>query len=278
MRPALITMAVAAALCVAACSPAPAAAEGSLFAVEADRQWSLPEGLREISGLAVSPDGRLFGHNDETGTIYEIDFERGAVVKSFALGDGAVTGDFEGLTITPEGDFWLTDSRGRLLRFREGADNARVQIESFDTGIGEICEVEGIAYRIADRSFLLACKRMRGREARGAAPQLRAWSIADGETRTWAELDADIASATGVRSFRPSDLEFDQRSGRLIVLSANDGAIAELSQDGAVLSVRALSREHRQAEGAAILPDGSLLLADEGGDGQALISRYPRLP
>lgn len=273
------TALLAAATCLAACSPAPAGAQ-FLFAEEADSQRSLPDRLREISGLAVAPDGRLFGHDDEIATIYEIDFATGHVMKRFTVGEQAVTGDFEGLTITPDGDFWLTDSEGRLLRFREGADGARVEYERFVTGVGDECEVEGIAYRAADQSFILACKRLRGgsRASRDNAPVLRVWTLSDGATRSWGPTGPALASAAGARSFQPSGLEFDTRSERLIVISANDGAIAELGPDGALISAWALGEQHRQTEGVAILSDGSLILADEGGNDQALISRYLRNP
>lgn len=264
---------------LAACSPAPAGAQ-SLFADEPNSQRSLPDRLREISGLAVAPDGRLFGHDDEIATIYEIDFATGNAVKWFTVGAQPVTGDFEGLTITPDGDFWLTDSEGRLLRFREGADEERVEFERFNSGVGEGCEVEGIAYQTSDQSLILACKRLRGgsRASRDGAPVLRAWNVGGGAARAWGPAGSALASAAGVRSFQPSGLEFDTRSGRLIVISANDGAIAELGPDGAVLSARRLGERHRQAEGVAILADGSLILADEGGNDQALISRYLRRP
>jgi len=249
-----------------------------LFAAEAESRFELPNRLREISGLAVSPDGRVFGHDDEQAIIYEIDVARGAVLKSFSIGDPVATGDFEGLTITPNGDFWLTDSSGRLMRFREGGDRATVDAERFDTGIGETCEVEGIAYLPSDQTFVLACKRMRGRGQRTNAPQLRVWSVGAQETRVWGPITADVADAAGVRDFQPSDLEFDPASGRLIVISAIDGAIAEFGPDGALVSARALGHDHRQAEGVAILPDGSLIIADEGGNDRAHISRYLRRP
>lgn len=249
-----------------------------MFAAEPNRQWALPDALREISGLAVSPDGRLFGHNDEIGVIYEIDFNSERVVKMFALGADEITGDFEGLTITPDGDFWLTDSRGRLLRFREGAADARVDVEAFDSGAGELCEIEGIAYQASEQNLLLACKRMLGRGAHRDPSLIVAWEIGASETREWGRVDGATLAAASVRSFQPSGLEFDRRSGQLLVISANDGAIAEFGPDGAMVAVRALSRRHRQTEGVAILSDGSLILADEGGHGQALISRYPRNP
>jgi uncharacterized protein YjiK len=248
-----------------------------LFAAERDLQWRLPDRLHEISGLAVSPDGRLFGHDDEIGVIYEIDAARGTIVKWFAVGEPIVTGDFEGLTITPEGEFWLTTSTGRLYRFREGADHANVAYERFNARTEDVCEVEGVAHWATAQSLILACKRTYGRGMEDRAA-LRTWRIGDPSTTAWGEASDAYAAAARVRRFEPSDVTIDPATGRILVLSANSGALVELSPEGEILSARALSRQHNQAEGAAIMPDGSLVIADEGGNDQALLSRYPRAP
>jgi uncharacterized protein YjiK len=250
---------------------------GSLFAPTPDRQWRLPNGLNEISGLAATSNGRLFAHDDERAVIYEIDPARGRIVKSFALGDADLTGDFEGLAIGPDGAFWLTTSRGELYRFEEGADGARVEFQRFNAGLREACEIEGLAYLAAEDSLILACKRNQARNMRDTIALYR-WPFS-GNVSLWRRLpEADVAEAAAVRRFRPSSIEFDPRSGRTILLSANDAAMAELDAEGAVLSARELEGPHPQPEGAAILPDGSLIISDEGGDGQARLSRYPRAP
>jgi uncharacterized protein YjiK len=96
--------------------------------------------------------------------------------------------------------------------------------------------------------------------------------------RQWIALpEAEIAAAAGVRQFHPSSVEYDAASGRVLLLSANDNALAELTRDGALVSARALTREHVQAEGMAVLADGSLAVADEAAGGQALLSIFPRV-
>ena len=53
--------------------------------------------MREISGLTLTDDDRLFGIADEEAIVYELDSTEGRLVKTFALGDPVVLGDFEGL-------------------------------------------------------------------------------------------------------------------------------------------------------------------------------------
>jgi len=272
-----------AALALGACAEpaAPSMAQqvragASLFAAEPDARWPLPNRLREISGLATTADGRLFAHDDERAFIYEIDVAQGAVGKRFALGDPAERGDFEGLAITSGGAFWMTTSEGVLYRFSEGAADAIVSFETFDTGLGQVCEIEGLAYLASEQSLILACKRHHARDMRDTI-SLYAWSPErGGEAVEWLSLaEADVAAAAGVDRFRPSSLEIEPQSGRILLLAAQRNAFVEVGADGAILAARALAGAHRQPEGVAILTDGALIIADEGGDGSALLSRYP---
>jgi uncharacterized protein YjiK len=251
--------------------------EGSLFAAEPDQIWRLPERIREISGLAASPEGRVFAHDDERAVIYEIDVEGGQFVKAFAIGDPVLSGDFEGLAVTRQGDFWLMTSAGELYTFREGGDGEQVGYERFNAGAQNLCELEGLAYLASENSLILACKRNHARDM-GDTPILLSWSPGGGSAVEWLRAGESFADAAAVRRFQPSSVEIDARTGRIVVLSANDAALVELAGNGALLSARELEGPHPQPEGLAILPDGALLIADEGRDGPALIFHYPRAP
>ena len=64
-------------------------------------------------------------------------------------------------------------------------------------------------------------------------------------------------------------------TGRLILISAQEEAILELSPQGALLAGRELHRKtHPQPEGITFLADGSLLLADEGQGKKGRVTRY----
>jgi uncharacterized protein YjiK len=276
----LLRTLIAAAL-LAACG-APSAvdardASDTLFRSTPAQQWPLPDQLREISGMATAPDGRLFAHDDERAVIYEVDAARGTIVKSFSLGDTPLTADFEGLAITPDGAFWMTTSRGRLYRFAEGANGAHVAFQAFDSGLGDVCEVEGLAYLPSEESLILACKENQARRMRDRVSLYR-WPMS-GAAQPWRDVaESEIAGPAGVEHFRPSAIEVDAASGRVLLLSARDGALAELSADGAVLAARALGRGHAQPEGLAVLPDGSLVISDEAAGGPPQLSRYSRIP
>ena len=50
--------------------------------------WKLPPLFREVSGLALAADGRLFLHNDEQGVVAAVDYRRGTVLGTYLLGAG----------------------------------------------------------------------------------------------------------------------------------------------------------------------------------------------
>lgn len=250
----------------------------SLFAHEPDRRWKLARRLEEISGLAVTPDGRLIGHDDELAKIYELDIETGQIVKTFAVGDRTVKGDFEGIATNDKGEVFLITSCGRLYRFAEGAHGERVGFEVYETGLGEIGEVEGLAFDAGDNNVLITCKTVHARELTGNIT-IFAWSVARQKLypAPWLAVRAtEVSEAIGVRDFHPSGVEIDPATGRLVLLASRQRALAELDAKGGLIAARRLSKFHRQAEGVTIMPDGALVIADEGQGGRARLSRYPR--
>jgi len=113
--------------------------------------------LREISGLALSKNGRLFAHNDERAVIYEINPSTGESIKYFYLGILIKRGDFEDIEIVGD-DFYLVTSEGLIYKFKEGKNEEKVEYIVLKTGLNKKNNVEGLCYDPTNNSLLLALK------------------------------------------------------------------------------------------------------------------------
>jgi uncharacterized protein YjiK len=227
----------------------------------------LPAELLEISGLATDARGRLFAHQDETSAVYEIDPSAGRVLRRFHVGRVGLRGDFEGIAVV--GDrFFLSNSDGDLLEFRAAADGAVAPARSISTGLGELCEIEGLAFDERSGALLLPCKTPRVRRLR---ERLTVFAVplatleAAPEPRISLAWDALKSAGVEDAGFHPSAVEVHPESGSYFLLAAQEESVLEIGRDGAVLAGRSLSRErHPQPEGIAFGPDLALWIADEG--------------
>ena len=240
------------------------------------QQVDLPRDLREISGLAISRDGRFFAHGDEQADVFEIDPLTGRAVRHFSLGEKTARGDFEGIAIAGS-RFFLVTSAGGIVEFAAGADGERVAYTVHRGLPGEDCEVEGLEYDARSDSLLLACKTpyskpLESRLVVFAFPLAR--MRAESQPRISAPLDFLRAMDLG-DELSPSGIAIHPTAGTIFVLAARQNLLVELSAEGHPLGARRLSgRNHRQPEGIAFASDGTLWIADEGGNGRSALTRY----
>jgi uncharacterized protein YjiK len=239
------------------------------------QQWRLPDRLREISGLALSPDGRLFAVADEMAVVYEINYAEGKLIRAFALQAPPVPGDFEGIAWL-KGQIYLTTSDGILYSSPEGADGEHVEATRTDTGLGASCEIEGLAEESQADHLFFVCK---DRIAGSKVPDLQIfeWSVADQRVvRSIALPLADIQRTLGTEKFNPSGIVLDRSNKHFFIVAAEQRGLAELGTDGQLIAARRFAQpgRHRQAEGIELTSSGKLLIADEGGDGKARLAVY----
>ncbi|MEE9225653.1 MAG: SdiA-regulated domain-containing protein [Bacteroidota bacterium] len=233
--------------------------------------------LREISGLAMTEDGRLFAHNDERGVIYQVDYLTGKVVKSFSLGRIGIRADFEGLAIV--GDrFFLVSSWGNLYEFSEGKDGGYVAYKMHRTALTFAHDVEGLCYDPDTHSLLLACKEYPGK-GYGKSKAVYAFSL---ETMKLEKKPRFLLPLRELRRksrhklFNPSGIERHPKTGTFFILAAQGESLVEVSPTGELLGQVAFRRGvHKQAEGITFAPDFTLLISDEGVRRQAKLTRYP---
>lgn len=238
-------------------------------------RWILPRELREISGLTLTKDGRLLAQADEVGKVWEVDPRRGILVKRFALGEGGVKGDFEGIAAVDSVLFLLT-SKGKLYEFHEGANHADVGFIEHDTKLKDTCELEGLAFDPSIDSLLLACKRVLDSTATDSILIYR-WRLNAKKSERLSRLAvrlADVAGANHWSSFHPSDIAIDPFTGDYVLIASKERGLIEITPTGAPVLARPLPPNHLQAEGVSITRDSILILADEGGSGLGTITLY----
>lgn len=236
----------------------------------------LPRALEEVSGLALTPDGRLFAHNDERAVFYQLDPGSGDVVAAFSAGVGGTGGDFEGLAINGS-RFYLMTSGGEILETEEGAPASAMSYRVHQTGLGAYCELEGLAFDPQAKALLIPCKEPRGKELED---HIVVFSIPvesmEPQPVPRIFLPLEELERFGLKDeFFPAGIEIHPGTGNILLVSARAEAILEFSSEGSLLDALALRRRiHPQTEGITFAPDGSLLLADEGQGKRGRLTRY----
>jgi uncharacterized protein YjiK len=237
-------------------------------------RWVMPRDLDELSGIALTHDGRLLAHGDERGQVSEIDYRRGVVTKQFVVGRPTVNADFEAIAVA-NGIVFLLASNGTLYEFREGANGERVDYTTHDTRLGKECEFEGLAFDSTLNALLLACKNVGTKHLRDHLVIYR-WSL-DGNGHRLSRLTVPlkgILESLGEKELHPSDIAVDPLTGNYVLI-ANEKAIVEITPDARVVFARKLPRGHDQPESIAITRDSILIIGDEAKNGPAVITLYP---
>jgi uncharacterized protein YjiK len=240
-------------------------------------RFDLPGRLDEISGLAMTDDGRLFAHDDERGRVHEIDPVTGVVGKRFDLGGGDLRGDFEAIATVGERMFMVT-SLGFLYEFREGADRESIGYRVTNLEVGDACEVEGLDHDPVDDALLVACKvsapdrgeivvhRFPVEPGREALPPLRVPKAGLRAHGLEPEFNASAIVVTA--------------SGTFLLVAGPQEVLIEVDRAGDLVAAVQLDRDrHPQPEGLELGEDGALYVSDERNDKRnAHLTVYARRP
>lgn len=242
--------------------------------------WLMPAELKEISGLALTSDGRLLTHDDEIGKIYEIDPRAGVILKRFTLGDTPVRADFESIAIGG-GSVYLLASNGVLYEFKEGGDNANVAYSVHDLKLGHECEFESMVYEPDSTSLLLACKKTMNKKLRDNLVFYR-WHLQGPDSTRLTTFSIPMAQVIGSnawKGFHASDMTIDPTTGNYVLISHIEFGLVEITPAGQVVRSGPIPGKHHQPEGVSITRDGVLIVSDEGGKQEpAMITLYKWRP
>lgn len=250
-------------------SAAPAPATSPYRFDQPVASFTLPDELREISGLTVLGDGLLGAIQDEEGDLYVIDQETGRVTTVVPFGP---PGDYEGIELAGDRLFVLR-ADGALLEL-EGWTGGEARTRTYETGLGaEACDAEGLGYEAPGR-LLIACKE-EGDDALDDRNVVYAFDLAQNRLASEPALVLDPEAVQGDKKLRPSALAVHPVTGRMVLLSSRRESLVTLDASGTAAEVWDLRpAAFEQPEGLAFLPNGDVFVSSEGGDGPAVLLRF----
>jgi uncharacterized protein YjiK len=237
-------------------------------------EWIMPPELREISGLALTADGRILAHDDEVAKIYVIDPRRGILLKSFTLGTG-MRGDFESITV-PVTDIYMLASNGVLFQFQEGADGAGVPYSAVDLHLGNECEFESMVYQADSNWLVMPCKNAKDKSLAHNLVVYR-WKLAGPDSQKLSMITVPFAQLVGNNKWKnlhPSDITIDPTTGNFVMISSHEEALVETTRTWDLVRAEVLPHGHNQPEGVAITKDSLLMISDEATRKPAAITLY----
>lgn len=225
-------------------------------------QWIMPPQLREISGLTLTSRGTVLTHDDNVARVYEVDPKTGILLKGFSL-KGGERGDFEAIT-TVGTDIYLLESKGKFYRFKESADGTEVSYSDYDTKLGKECEFESLAYEADSTRLVMACKKIRGKDAPHEVLIYRFPLPLDRSTMSTLSVPIEeVAGSNGWKDFHTSDMTIDPITKNYVLISSREKGLLVMTPDGDLVRSGPLPGDHRQPEGVAITMDSLLIVSDE---------------
>jgi uncharacterized protein YjiK len=237
-------------------------------------KWIMPTELREISGLVLTPDGRILTHGDEVASVSVIDPRRGLELKQFTLG-GGMKGDFESIAMAGN-DIYLLTSKSVLYRFQEGDDGADVPYSAVDLGLGKECEFESMVYQPDSNWLVMPCKNAWNKAYAHQLVMYR-WKLSGPGSARVSMITIPFAQLIGTNTWKnlhPSDITIDPTSGNFVMVASHEKALIEMTRAGDLVRSEPLPKGHNQPEGVAITRDSILMVSDEQNKTPAAITLY----
>ncbi|HFB99391.1 MAG TPA: hypothetical protein ENJ53_01170 [Phaeodactylibacter sp.] len=259
-----------------------------------DRTFDMPESLKEISGLSISPDGQqLCTVNDEQGVIFFINKKTGAIERQMKF---AGHGDYEGIEAVGE-KIYVVKSTGSVYEITD----TRKDTASFNKTkylLKKENDTEGLGYDAQNDRLLFACKGvacLNGTYPKDSCRFKKAIYSLDLKKKYFSPEIVFEIKWKDVKSFlkknkTPQELEklnryFDPKDGKfpfhpsalglhpvthnIYILASKGKALIVLSPKGEILEMAKLDKKiHAQPEGITFDKHGVMFISNEGKKGK----------
>lgn len=239
-------------------------------------QLELSKELNEISGIAFSATGGLYAHNDEKGIIYKLDAATGKILKKFYIGKSLIKEDFEDIAIADK-KFYLITSAGKIYEFEEAANDGRAEYNTYDSGVTDAVEIEGLCYDKKTNSLLFA-----GKTSPAKLKDYRfvfSFSLESKKSEKDPKFQIpvkELKDKFGLKDFFPSAIGYSDETGSYYIISGKGKpAVIEIDGKGTILNAANLSpKANAQPEGIAFSKSGSVYISNEAAGKKPYINIY----
>jgi len=247
----------------------------------------LPSELYEVSGLTDLSETEIACVQDEKGIIYSYDIIAQKITQEVPF---AQDSDYEGLTRVGD-DVYTLSSDGVLFETKSAWKKPHTK--SYELNLPSP-DNEGLCYDEKNNRLLIAPKSKIGK-----GPEFKDTRAVFVFNLKKKELEEEplfyfsvaaiyaVAESKGIESdpvykkngqekiqknFRPSSLAVHPETGDVYMISAEDFALVIFSETGKVKDYFALDKElFAKAEGITFLPNGKMIITNEGVDGSATL-------
>ncbi|OKL41682.1 PepSY-like domain-containing protein [Pontibacter flavimaris] len=233
--------------------------------------WELPSELREVSGIALLPDGRMACIQDEKGTIFIYNLTSKKLEEQYPFGE---SGDYEGIAVDGKTAYILR-SDGTVFEVNDFM-SAKPNVKEHKSMLAGSQNTEGLALDKSNNRLLIACK---GHDRKlGNNKGIYALDLRTGKMNPEPVISIPLAqeplqapagdkkkAKDGYDVLQPSSLEIHPQTGAYYVLDAVNQRIMVLEKDGKIGKLETLDENlMRQPEGLAFGPNGEVYIATEG--------------
>lgn len=258
---------------------------------EPDEIYTLPGSLKEISGMQSINNTVVACVQDEKGIIYLFDREQRKLVQEIKWGKD---GDYEGVAGNAD-TLYVLESNGNIHQVANYQAAGSPSVKSWETGVYNGCDAEGIYLLSNEKKLLVACKEGEGRAGTGTPSGVRSIWIFDLQkqellSKPYRQINLetleeelvtdgldklslglkkffDAAGESGVLA--PSGIAVHPNTHDLFVVSAKSGLLVVLTPTGQVKYLEELPRSSfLYPESITFTPEGDLLIGNEGKGGE----------
>jgi len=257
--------------------------------------YSLPEYLKEISGLSYYKKNKIVCVQDEKAKLVEYDLKKNEIDERHEFGKD---GDFEGIEIAKK-KVYVLRSDGKIYAVKNFSKKDSKKKE-YHTPLSIKNDCEGLGYDSISNSLLIACKGKPsiegGKKYKGKKAVYQFYlegkefnktpfllidldEILDLEKKSAYEklsykLVKEIDESGDVR-FQPSGIAIHPKTNNIYIIAAVGNSLLVYNRSGELLKIEKLHKKlYKQPEGICFKPNGDLYISNEGDGGKAKILKF----